>query len=894
MPTLKGLRTAAGLSQTELANASGVSLETIKKIEGGKVERPHPATLRQLATVLGQVPALLHSSRNGHIFDPSMFDNARRDQGPELEIMPDAEDRGGAGFVPLRESRLTGVIEGPLAALSLSQRFGYRSSECDRVLEARYRFPLPGDSAVTGVKITFGEVVVETSLVPRDEAEVQYAAARQAGRQAALTTRESPDVFTLQVTGLQPDEDIVVETNFIQLARPVGPGWELRVPQTVGPRYTRADESRSPSRDGQPLALRRDPRHSFALDLVIRDAATIVSPTHALASAAVPDGSQKVRLRDGSVLPDRDLVLVWHPAQTSDRPMLDVLVHEDLDEGTRYFLALVAPPATQPASSVDREVTLLVDGSGSMAGPKWDACRWAVRRFVAGLRPSDTFNLGVFQSTCDWLAPAPRPGTDTHRERALRFLDEHAPDGGTELGPALEQALRASRSPGDRARHVLLLTDAQVSDEGRILQLVEAESRRADRRSLSLICIDAAPKSAFVHDLAEAGGGVAVFLSSDPDQEDITAALDRVLDIWARPLAADVKLVVEARAASLEARGARSNTRSVINLGDLPAGRSLWVSGAISLFSDPVVRLCTGERVLMEVPLEFEQTPASRPEIRALFGAHQLGRLERLGAARYDEATQDALLDALGYAGDPLRVPEPAPLYAENAARLQISAVQRLLVRESLSFGLVCSATAFVGMRTEVGRRSEATVLVPSALPAGWDGALADRALRSTIMPSAPTLGAMGSPNFASGAARPQLRSSARRRESSLPPADNVGTEPPGVDRILRFRGIPVLQNGTTVLAEGVAGEQLALRPTRLRAAIEGFDPSRLDELIELWMCIGDSDAPAIRVFLRELLALGGERPVNLSLAHGVHVWVRLHAQSAPWPAAARLVVEVW
>jgi len=32
MPTLRDLRLAAQLSQTELANASGVSLETIKKI----------------------------------------------------------------------------------------------------------------------------------------------------------------------------------------------------------------------------------------------------------------------------------------------------------------------------------------------------------------------------------------------------------------------------------------------------------------------------------------------------------------------------------------------------------------------------------------------------------------------------------------------------------------------------------------------------------------------------------------------------------------------------------------------------------------------------------------------------------------------------------------------
>src|SRR5207302_276264 len=145
-----------------------------------------------------------------------MVDNARRDHVPVLEILPDTEHPVRIAFVPLCETSLGGVIEGPLASLVLRQRFGYRRSECDRVLEARYRFPLPGDAAVTGVKIAFGEIVVETSLVPRAEAEAEYAAARQQGRQAALTTRESADVFTLQVTGLQPDQDVMVETCFLQ------------------------------------------------------------------------------------------------------------------------------------------------------------------------------------------------------------------------------------------------------------------------------------------------------------------------------------------------------------------------------------------------------------------------------------------------------------------------------------------------------------------------------------------------------------------------------------------------------------------------------------------------------------------------------------------------------
>jgi transcriptional regulator with XRE-family HTH domain len=53
-------RLEAGMSQTELADASAVAQSTIAGIEGGKHPTPHPRTLRKLAAALGvQVKDLL-------------------------------------------------------------------------------------------------------------------------------------------------------------------------------------------------------------------------------------------------------------------------------------------------------------------------------------------------------------------------------------------------------------------------------------------------------------------------------------------------------------------------------------------------------------------------------------------------------------------------------------------------------------------------------------------------------------------------------------------------------------------------------------------------------------------------------------------------------------------
>ena len=61
--------------------------------------------------------------------------------------------------------------------------------------------------------VRFGDVEIEAELKERQQAEAEYEEAKQQGQQAALATRESPDVFTLQVAGLQPDQDVTVETS---------------------------------------------------------------------------------------------------------------------------------------------------------------------------------------------------------------------------------------------------------------------------------------------------------------------------------------------------------------------------------------------------------------------------------------------------------------------------------------------------------------------------------------------------------------------------------------------------------------------------------------------------------------------------------------------------------
>jgi Ca-activated chloride channel family protein len=847
------------------------------------------------------------------MFGRGIYENSRAGGLALLEIARE-EGEEQPLFVPLKRSELHGEVTGPLAALRLVQVYGYSREQCARVLEAVYRFPLPGDAAVTGVRVQFGEVEIVTELKEREQAEGEYKEAIKQGRQAALLTRETPDAFTLRVAGIQPDQEVRVETRYVQLARPQGEraNWTLRLPLTTAPRYVREDEAGSRYAQGQPLALLRDPGHRFSLDLLLYDAGDVSSPTHVLdvsdeacSENGHQTGVQRVRLRGdasshGEVLPDRDFVLVWSPRQEEARSTLSATVYREGE--WLYFLALVAPPGThEPGTGAAREVILLVDHSGSMSGPKWEASDWAVNHYLNGLTENDRFALGLFHSTCKWYARESCPATAHELQRAARYLDENRDSGGTNLGVALEQALSIRRAGrGELARHALIVTDAQVTDAGRILRLADQEAERKDRRRISVLCIDAAPNAFLAHELAERGGGLARFLTSSPDEEDITTALEDVLADWAEPVLAGLRLEVDRGGGQAAGRQVQvEGGRTAIDLGDLPHGRALWVAGRVPAGdgNDLSFRLTAGHRTADALNLAVSKQAAGQPALKALFGARRVLGLEYL----MDSGLQgDELLDQLrrlGYDAGEIQLDRGSAVYAENAREAAREALKGLLVSESLTYGLVSAETAFVAVRTEAGQRVEETVAVASALPAGWSDAFLSMPGSGVQMAMAAPPASLGMPQGGGRSFLSRLsdlrilsRDSARvepasarservQRLASLPSAPDA-VVPRTASKRTVFSGTPSLADRRAVLWEETLPQGGTL--AGIEVAFADPIPETIDRGLALWIYVDDMALPRARIRLADLARLG-KRPLNLRVRAGGVVRAVLVDEGGVW-----------
>lgn len=640
------------------------------------------------------------------ILNSVIYENSMPDGMGTLEVIDRSSGRKRL-FVPLKQTRLTGVVTGPLAQFHLSQIFEFKKTAFHHTIEAIYRFPLPGDAVITGVQVSFREEVLKTTLKERDDAKDEYHRAFEQGRKGVLVTRETPDIFTLHLTGIEPDNMVTVDISLLQYAMIDDTEMVFRIPLTVSPRYIRDDEMRFPQRNAHPQIQLIDPGHTFTLDLIVNGNPVIKSPSHQIVTEK-KDKSVRVSLQETEAIPDRDFILTCISQQDQALPQFICQVEEHPEENCAYLLTTFLSPKIEDNEPVQRELIILVDHSGSMSGPKWQAADWTVKNLLKTLKPDEYFNLGIFHDSSSWLSKSPIPGTEQSIHSAIDFLKQNQDSGGTNLGIVLEQALSCPKSEGPCVRHIVIITDAEVTDEGRLIRMVRSEQNRKDPRSISVICIDASPNTPLVRELVRVGKGIARFLTSNPSEHDITTALQSALNTWKQPYI--------------------RNPTFNVNRKQVESGDEVYANGSISLNSLPygvyseVFRVpLPGDDISITLQDADEKErksgviiPVKGAGIRELFGSSRIRTLEQIQGGFYSETELSLVLKSLGYEK------EQTSFYPEGNAMNGLF-LDDLLVQESLRYSIPSSRTAFVCSSTHPGSPVKASVIVPSAYPTGWD-----------------------------------------------------------------------------------------------------------------------------------------------------------------------------
>lgn len=522
-------------------------------------------------------------------------------------------------------------VRGLLAEVTVRQVYRNDSSQWR---EGRYLLPLPEDAAVGGLVLRIGDRVVEGEVQEKARAAATYEAAAAAGRRAGLVEQNRPNLFSTAVANIGPDEEIEIEVRYWQPVRYRDGEFSLSLPLTLTPRYLPGrgfDQAEPQDPHALPVAAAaHDAGSALPPSVTLRAGIepglplqSVGSPTHAVTVSA-EGRTYRVSLAGDAVASDRDFELRWTPVP-SRAPRSAVFT--DRVGGEDFALVMLVPP-TLPTAPLPRELVLVIDNSGSMAGTSMEQAILAADRALARLGPGDRFNVVRFDDTMEMLFPEAVAAQPGNVARARAFVRSLRANGGTEMKPALEAAL-AGRAPAGFVRQVVLVTDAAVGNEDELLQVIEGQ--RGDSR-LFPVGIGSAPNGHFLRKAAEAGRGSQALVR---DISGVAEAMDALLRRLERPAMHDITLDWPGVAEAYPAR-----------VPDLYQGEAVQVVARVDRLAGAVtVRGLTPQPWSRQVPLGGDAaTPA--PGLGRLWARGRIDELEdRLRRGAREDELRPAIVD---------------------------------------------------------------------------------------------------------------------------------------------------------------------------------------------------------------------------------------------------------
>ncbi len=553
--------------------------------------------------------------------------------------------------------------------------------------EAELLVPVPQGAAVRGFAFQGTAADPTARLLPKDEAKATYRAIVAKIRDPAL----------LEFAGLN-----LIRSSVFPVA--------ARGTQTVRLTYEHvlpADGARVDYVLPRSESIRMNVPWQISVKIKSKQAvATVYSPTHPIETVRTGAGVVSARVAASARCEPGAFRLSY--LRKTGPLSASLLAYPDSTEGGGYFLLLAGVPEAhaEDRASVRREVTLVIDRSGSMRGEKIAQVREAALQILAGLDAGEAFNLIAYNDSVDRFSDKPVEKTPRTFAAAQTFIQHLGVRGGTNIHAALFEALRQPPRKGFLPV-VLFLTDGlpTVGETREAVIRKRAAEHNPHERRIFTFGVGCDVNSPLLEGLAMSARGHATFVLPE---EDVEAKVGGVFERLCGPVLTKPKI----RCAD-EDGTARVQDLLPAALPDLFSGDQLVLLG----------------RYRGEAPLRFTLTGGYFGEQRTFRFAFPLANattenafVPRLWASRKIAQLVDAVRDlGIEPLGDASRASTHAYAHAAHhlSARPLLPAARppadpRLeelteeIVRLSTEFGVLTEYTAFLAREgTDLTRRGD-------------------------------------------------------------------------------------------------------------------------------------------------------------------------------------------
>ncbi|MDE0896634.1 MAG: VIT domain-containing protein, partial [Planctomycetota bacterium] len=249
---------------------------------------------------------------------------------------------------------------------------------------------------------------------------------------------------------------------------------------------------------------------------------------------------------------------------------LDMLSYRAPGEKDGTFVLMVSPRQEWSAEEIaKKELTFVVDVSGSMSGTKIKQAQGALDSFLGSLNSGDRFNVIPFSTSADKFFPKPVEATFSNIQKARERVTGLVAAGGTNIASAMQAALD---SKGTRDAHIpitVFLTDGlpTVGQRDTLSLLNDVRQWNTNSTRVFVLGVGNDVNAPLLDQMAADGRGTRSYVRPDEDIEIVASDLFQKLS---HPVMSDLGLSID---------GVRVSSMSPEILPDLFVGQRLIVVG---------------------------------------------------------------------------------------------------------------------------------------------------------------------------------------------------------------------------------------------------------------------------------------------------------------------------
>jgi len=439
-------------------------------------------------------------------------------------------------------------IDGQTALTAIDQVF-YNPSGMR--LEGYFLFPVPTAGVIANFSMFINGKEVNAELLDAKKARQIYEDIVRQMRDPALLEYSKCDLFKVRVFPIEPHADLRIKISYSEiLTREDG------TTEYVYPLNTDKHAAK--------------PVQNLSLDIELHSAENLKSvycPTHEAEIVRKGDHDARIGYEAKDVKPNSDFKLYFGTGKT-EIGVSGLSYKNNREDG--FFLLSISPGLEEEnAPVVAKDITFVLDVSGSMAGEKLNKAKEALAFCVNNLNANDRFNLVRFSTEARTLFDDLETASKTNVQEALQFIDDLKPIGGTNIDEALEKALSA-KTRSDRPYFVVFITDGKptvgITEEDALLKKVK-QTNTANIRIFTF----GIGEDLNTHLLDKITEATRAFRSYILPSEDIEVKISNFYTKISSPALTDVKLSFSRNFSVYEVYPQ--------NLGDLFRGSSLTVMG---------------------------------------------------------------------------------------------------------------------------------------------------------------------------------------------------------------------------------------------------------------------------------------------------------------------------